>query len=84
MKPRNLIKISRARIRFPGTDVYDTSHYPSTKPCFLRLNTDVLILDVLWESYYFHGYSSILKEHRNTEGSAQYLQSPSASISLLC
>lgn len=51
MKPRNLIEILRHQIRFPGKDAYDISHYLSTKPYFLRLNTDFLILVVLWESY---------------------------------
>lgn len=61
MKPRQIIKISRHQIRFFGKDEYDTSHYLSTKPNFLRLNTDFLISDVLWESYYVHGHSFALK-----------------------
>lgn len=61
MKPRNLIKISKHQISFPGKDAYDTSHYLSTKLSFLRLNTDFCISPVLWECYYHHGHSFILK-----------------------
>lgn len=62
MKPRNLTEILRHQIRFPGKDADDISHYLSTKPYFVRLNTDFLILVVLWESYYLHDHSSLLKE----------------------